>query len=195
MSTYVEGASEEAHEEHQAPQPSAAPTSRPDRGSGRGGALRDVLVVLAWFVVAGVVAGLVWWQATPSAMATTSNGSVVVEADQLGKQVATDGWFFVVSAVGGLASGLGLLAWRRRDPLLMVALVTAGGGLASYLTLRLGALLGPGSEIAALRGKPDGAHAPLQLELHASGMALVFPIAAALGALIYLWVLQRPDPS
>lgn len=175
-----------------APPPTpATPTPR----TRSGGALLDVAIVLVWFVVLGVVAGLVWWQVVDLPNATRSGGTDVVEADQLGKQVGIDGWFFVVSAVGGLVSGLGLLVWRRRDPLLMVALVTLGGGLASFLAVRLGRWLGPGSEIAALEGKADGAHAPMPLVVHAHGMVLVFPIACALGALLYLWVLRRPDPS
>jgi hypothetical protein len=163
--------------------------------SGRRGAdlLRDAAIVLAWFVVVGVVAGLVWWQLVDLPHATREGGSVVVEADQLGKQVNIDGWFLVLALVGGGVSGLVLLFWRERDPLAMVLLVTLGSGLAGVIAARLGRLLGPGSAQDALRHAADGAHAPMPLTLHASGVYWVWPAAAAVGALIYLWIIKSPE--
>ena len=86
--------------------------------------------------------------------------------------------------VGGLLSGVVLLAWRRRDPLLMVVLVVLGGGLASWLMVHVGLALGPEKETTALRGLPEGAKVSMQLKLHAPGIAWIWPIAAALGAVI-----------
>jgi heme/copper-type cytochrome/quinol oxidase subunit 2 len=155
--------------------------------------LRDVVVVLAWFLVAGLVAGVVWWLVADPPQATRAAEGVVVEPQELTKQVSIDGWYFVVAAVGGLLSGIALLAWRHRDPLLMVVLVTLGGGLAALVSLRLGHLLGPGAVLEALRGKPQGAHALEPLTLHATGMEWVWPATAAMGALVHLWVLRKPD--
>ena len=113
------------------------------RSSQRSDLLRDAGLVLAWFVVAGLVAGLVWW--------------------------------------------------RLVDSLAMVVLVVLGGGLAAFLASQLGRWLGPGSAQEALRDKANGAHAPMPLEVHASGVLLVWPAAAALGALLYLWVIKSPE--
>jgi hypothetical protein len=161
--------------------------------SPRGDLLRDVGIVLGWFLVAGVLGALLWWKLVDLPQATRAQGSVVVESDQLGKEVNIDGWFFVIAAVGGLVSGIVLTLWRRRDPLLVVVMVTLGGGLASFVMQRLGLLLGPGSEVAALRHEPDGAHALMRLHIHATGVLWVWPAAAALGALVYLWVLKTPE--
>lgn len=155
--------------------------------------LRDACIVLVWFVVVGVVAGLVWWQLVDLPQATRQGGAVVVEADQLGKQVNSDGWFLVLALVGGLVSGIVLLFWRERDALAMVVLVALGGGLAGVLASRLGRWLGPGSAEDVLRHKPDGAHAMMPLEVHASGLLWIWPAAAALGALLYLWVIKSPE--
>jgi hypothetical protein len=164
------------------------------RDSARAGeVLRDVGIVLAWFLVAGVLGALLWWKLVDLPQATRAQGSVVIESDQLGKEVNIDGWFFVIAAVGGLVSGIVLTLWRRRDPLLVVVMVTIGGGLASFVMQRLGLLLGPGSEVDALRHKPDGAHALMRLQIHAPGVLWVWPAAAALGALVYLWVLKTPE--
>ena len=103
-----------------------------------------------------------------------------------------DGWFFVIALVGGVLSGVLLLWWRRRDPLLTVALVTLGGGLASWVMLQAGRLFGPGDEVAALRRLPDGAQVSEHLRLNATGVAWVWPVAAAFGALVFLWVLAKP---
>ena len=174
--------------DHDAPTEPAPP--------GRRESLRPVLVdvgiVLGWFLVAGVIAAVAWWQLVDLPQATREGGSVVVEADQLGKEVNIDGWYFVISFVGGLASGIALLNWRHRDPLLTVVLVTLGGGLATFVMCKLGGLLGPGSEVDALRTKAEGAHALMRLQVHASGVLWVWPAAAALGALVYLWVLKDP---
>ena len=92
--------------------------------------------------------------------------------EELVKQVGIDGWFFVIALVGGLVGGIVLMAWRRRDPLLMVVLVVLGGGLASWLMVRLGLALGPEKALSALGGMPDGAQVSMRLKLVASGMDL-----------------------
>ena len=175
------------------PTATTEPTSDPKSPSRTKDVLLDVGIVLGWFLVAGVLGALVWWQVTDLPQATRVQGAVVVEADQLGKEVNIDGWFFVIAVVGGLVSGIVLTLWRRRDALLTVVLVTLGGGLASVVMQRLGRLLGPGSEVDALRHKADGAHALMRLQVHATGVLWVWPAAAALGALVYLFVLKAPE--
>ena len=155
--------------------------------------LLDVLVVLVWSVVAGVVGAVVWSQVVTLPLVTRSGNAAAVTPDQLVKEVGLDGWYFVIAAVGGLLAGLVLMALRRRDPLLMVLLVTLGAGLSAWLMLRLGTALGPGDEVAALRKLGDGDTAPMRLTLHATGVAWTWPVLAALGALVDLWVLHPAD--
>jgi hypothetical protein len=173
----------------------AADTSGPGatRPSSTSDLLGDVGIVLAGFVVTGVLAGLVWWRLVDLPRATRESGAVVEQADQLGKQVNIDGWFLVLALVVGLLSGLLLLFWRERDPLAMVVLVTLGGGLAAYLASKVGHALGPGSAAEALRHRANGAHALMPLQVHASGVYWAWPAAAALGALIYLWIIKSPE--
>ena len=156
-------------------------------------AVVDAVVVLVWFAVAGVIGGVVWWQVTTLPELTRAGDSASQAPDQLANQVGIDGWFFVVALVGGLLSGILLLAWRRRDPLLMILLVALGGGLATWVTLRTGLALGPSPELAALRDLAEGDKVSMQLKLHAPGIALVWPIAALMGALLQLWVLAKPE--
>ena len=106
------------------PTATTEPTADPRSPSRTADVLRDVGIVLGWFLVAGVLGALLWWKLVDLPQATRAQGSVVVESDQLGKEVNIDGWFFVIAAVGGLVSGVVLTLWRRRDPLLVVV---AGG--------------------------------------------------------------------
>jgi hypothetical protein len=154
--------------------------------------LLDVLVVLVWFAVAGILGAVVWWQLSDLPQLTKSGNTATLSPEELTKQVSADGWYFVIAVVGGLVSGITLLLWRGRDPLLMVVLVALGACLAAWLMLRVGLALGPDKEIGALKGTADGTHVSEQLELRATGMAWIWPLAASFGALVYLWVLRKP---
>lgn len=167
----------------------ATPPARPALGA----VAVDAFTVAVWFAVAGVIGAVTWWQVTTlPAVAKAAEGATLAP-EQLVKQVGIDGWFFVIALVGGVASGLALLAWRRRDPLLMVVLVVLGGALASWVMTRVGLALGPEPELAALKALPEGAEVSVQLKLHATGMAWIWSIGAAFGAVIYAWVLSKPE--
>lgn len=168
-------------------------SGRPTRVPAVRAAAQDLGVTAAWFVVAGVLGAVLWWQLTPLPVATRTGEAASLNPDQLTKEVGIDGWFAVIALVAALVSGVVLMAWRRRDPLLMVVLIALGGGLAAYLMVTLGQALGPGDEVAALKRLPDGGTAPLQLSLKAPGVALLWPIAALFGALVQVWVLRRPE--
>jgi hypothetical protein len=148
---------------------------------------RDAAVVLAWFVVAAVIAAVLWWQLTPLAEYTRTATNAEMGEDQLGKQVNADGWYFVIAAAGGLVSGVALLLLRRRDPVAMVALVALGSLLAAWLMLRLGVWLGPAAPKDVLPHVPVGHKVPLQLRTSASGVHYAWPVAALIGAAVVLW--------
>jgi hypothetical protein len=151
------------------------------------GLLRDAGVVLVWFAVAGVVGGLVWWQVTPLAEFTRSATTGQMGEDQLGRQVAADGWYFVIAAAGGLLSGVALTALRRRDPLVTVILVVLGALLAAVVMSWVGLWAGPGDPDKALLHAAVGDKVPMQLKTHATGVHFVWLITALLGAVGVLW--------
>jgi hypothetical protein len=155
--------------------------------------LFDALVVAIWFTVAGIVGAVLWWQLSELPQVTKAGSSATLSPEELTKQVSADGWYFVIAAVGGLLSGIALLVWRHRDPLLMVVLVALGAGLAAWLMLRVGLALGPAKELGALKGVADGTKVYEQLKLRATGIAWIWPLATCFGALVYLWVLRKPD--
>ena len=173
----------------QAPERPAAQDTRPALVAGA----IDALIVAVWFAVAGLVGAVVWWQMTTLPKVTKVGEAASVAPAELIRQVGIDGWFFVIAAVGGLLSGLVLLIWRWRDPLLMVVLVALGGGVASWLMIHVGRALGPSDPVTALRGMRESAEVPMQLELHAPGIAWIWSVFAVLGAIVYIWVLRKPD--
>lgn len=175
------------------PAGTAAAKARPGRRPALVSGAEDALVVAVWFAVMGVLGAVVWWQVTALPLVTKSGDSATLAPEELIKQVGIDGWFFVVAATGGLLSGVVLMAWRHRDPLLMVVLVALGGGIAAWLMIHLGLALGPEKELTALRAVADGGRVSMRLKLHAPGMAYVWSIASLLGSAIYLWVLKKPD--
>ena len=157
--------------------------------------LADLGVVVAWFVVLGLLGALLWWQLTPLAEYTRTTTNAEMGEEQLGVQVSADGWYFVIAATGGLVSGVGLLALRRRDPVAMVVLVTFGALLAGWLMLRVGLWLGPADPKSVLPDVAIGAEVPLQLEPHADGVVVVWPIAALLGAIGVIWGVDDTKPG
>lgn len=152
---------------------------------------RDAALVLVWFVGMGLLCAVIWWQVTPLAEFTRTSSNAEMGEAQLGRQVATDGWFFVIAAVAGLASGIVLLALRRGDPLAMVVMVALGAGLASWLMVRTGLWLGPADPKDAIAHAAIGGKVPMQLKPHAMGVTFVWPVAALVGAVGVLWGLDE----
>jgi hypothetical protein len=149
--------------------------------------VRDAGVVLGWFVLVGLIGAVLWWQLTPLAEFTRTEDNAAMAEEDLGRLVSADGWYFVIAAVGGVLSGIALVAWRRRDPVVMVVLVAAGGALAGWLMLRVGLWLGPAEPETVLSGAAVGDKVPVQLEPQATGVLFVWPIAALVGAIGVIW--------
>jgi len=151
-------------------------------------------MVVGWFVVLGLLAAVLWWQVTPLAEFTRTASNAAMDEEQLGRQVAADGWYLTIAAVGGLVSGITLLSLRRRDPVAMVLLVTAGSLLAGWLMLRVGHWLGPADPTAALRHARVGAQVPVPLTIQAHGVFWLWPVTTLLGAAGVIWGTDEPRP-
>lgn len=168
------------------PEPSA-PTPRVLGERLRHPVVADAALVIGWFVVLGVIAAVVWWQLTPLAEYTRTATNAEMDEQQLGVQVATDGWYLTIAAVGGLLSGIALLSLRRRDPVAMVLFVTLGSLLAGWLMIRVGLWLGPADPKHVLPHAAVGDKVPLQLKPLAHGVVYAWPITALLGAVGVVW--------
>jgi hypothetical protein len=157
-------------------------------------AVRDAVVVFGWFVVAAVVSAVAWWQVTPLPTYTRTRQGAVMDQVQLGGQVAVDGWYFLLAVGFGLVSGVALTAWRRRDAVVTVVLVTVGAIGAAWLAIGLGRWLGPPDPHRVMSHLAIGGHAPVQLALTSHGEWLVWPMAALIGAVGVLWATSPEHP-
>lgn len=165
--------------------------ARPTRLEIRAG----VALILALALLALLV-GTVWELIAPRLeFEVLSKGKAYqtdVESEAL---IAADGWFAIIGAALGLASGIGVWFWRRaRGPFMMLAL--AGGSLlASYIAWKFGALLGrhPTSSEARELLNQVGAQLSQRLDLRAKVVLLFQPAAAVLGYLLCVGISGRDD--
>ncbi len=153
----------------------------------RPGSASTVVWVVGCFVLAGLVAGLVWWKIIdPPYFVRTSQGAVMDQV-QLGRRVQADGWFMVLGVVGGLLGALVLVRRFERAPLLTLllgCLASVGGGL---LALGLGTTLGHSDVTSLARTAKTGAHIPDSLGVISHLVLVAWPIGFLVGAVAILW--------
>jgi len=151
----------------------------------------DVVVVLGSYLGLGVLAAVLWWLLVEPALFTAApGGGLNMSEVQLTRRFSADGWYAVIAAVLGVASGAILTWWRSRDHLLTVGLLVVGAVLAAGVMALLGGLLGP-IDPHTLSAEP-GTVLPAALEVTVPACYLVWPIAALVGALVVLW---SPPPD
>ena len=106
-------------------------------------ALRQVLLVLVVFAVAGALAGVVWeWLWTPPT-GVALDEQFLLDGDGLRGEFSGTGLYVVVAAVAGLLLGVLVAVLSDRDELVTLVVVAVGSVLAGWLMLRTGVALGP----------------------------------------------------
>ncbi len=144
---------------------------------------RASLIALAVFAALGLLAGWVWarW-AEPAGYVVTSHGAVMGEL-QAGQRFGVDADYSALAGAGGLLAG-SLLGWRQgRLGWVQPVVVALAAGLAAVIAWRLGVTLGPPPPAQALKGAQLGDLVPEELDVHAKGLLLLWPIAALVGSL------------
>lgn len=126
-----------------------------------------VAAVLVGTVVLGVVVGFAWAAAAPRPLAVViGRGSADVVNPETNAFIAADAWFTLLTAVGGIISGLlgYLFAVKRHGPLAMAAVLVGGLG-AALVAMWIGQQSGTAGFNHALQVGRSGAlvHAPLSL--------------------------------
>ena len=152
-----------------------------------GGALADLAWVLGYFAVAGVVAGIVWWQvATPAYFTRTSDNAAMLQVE-LGRRVQGDGWFVVVGLVAAILGGVVLTHWRNRRPLLVVLVGYAASLAGGLLALALGRTLGHQDVAALAKSTAVGSRFPDSLDVISSLVVVAWPIGFLIGSMVVIW--------
>jgi hypothetical protein len=147
----------------------------------------DVVVVLVAFLVAGVVAGLLWPELVDPVTVTRDKLGVVTREVALSERFDNDGWYVVLAAAGGLLLGVVLTVWRRTHEVVTLLAVVAGACLAAWVSAEIGTWRGPQDPNQVLAHAKNGATALDRVTVSASGAYFVWPIAAVSGALVVLW--------
>lgn len=162
--------------------------------------LRPVIALFAGLMIIGAILGAVWAAWSPSTPAAIL-GAAGTTADETENFAAADGRFALLTAIVGIAAGVGAWYLRPHRGAIVAFALGAGGVAGSLLTDATGRLIrgdGPkyacGSEQTPLHCT---AHLPLWVQMH----GLLF-LEAALAVLVYsMFVafaadddLGRPDP-
>lgn len=175
----------------EAPPPGPPPVPVPDPvvpAGSRGwaarfaGAVAVLLAAAAASAVLGLLAGLLWSVLAPRPLlVVASRGVAYVVNPETNAFIAADGWFCLLTAIGGLICGLAgwFLVVRRWGPPAVAGL--AGGGVAaSLLAMWVGQQQGLAHFRATLAVSRVGTHLHEPLALGGHGALAFWPLFAAL---------------
>jgi hypothetical protein len=157
------------------------------RGGGVSGvlpALGTVVAVIAGTALLGAAAGLIWAAVAPRALAVVVGpGSADVVNPETNAFIAAEGWFTLLSLIGGIISGLlgYWLAVRRRGALAMAG-VLAGGVAAALLAKWIGQQWGTAAFNHTLMVGRAGVTLYAPLVLGGIGALAFWPLAAGVTA-------------
>ena len=152
---------------------------------------RAPYLVLAAFVLAGLLAGVAWhaWW-SPAPIGQVFGHYPYFEPDA---EFRSTGMYVALAAPTGLVLGA-LLTWRLPgDPVVTVVSIVLSSVVAGALMLLLGRLLGPQDAITAARTLADGAEIRASLRVQAGAPWCAFPAGALVGVVAVLVGLV-PEP-
>jgi hypothetical protein len=166
--------------------PSSQDRRQPDGGRvlGMPPVLAVVVAVLVGTALLGVVAGFAWAAVAPRALGVVvSRGSADVVNPETNAFIAADGWFTLLTAIGGVISGLlgYLYAVRRHGPFAMAAVVV-GGLPAALIVMWIGQESGNAAFDHALQVGQAGVQVHAPLSLGGIGALAFWPLFAGLTA-------------
>lgn len=141
-----------------------------------------LLAPAAASAVLGLIAGFIWSAVAPRALLDLqSRGAAYLVHVETSAYIAADGWFCLLTAIGGLICGVAgyFLAVRRYGALALAGLAL-GGVAASCLAMWIGQQQGQAGFRAALLSRPVGTllHQPLSLGGH--GALAFWPLIVGL---------------
>lgn len=151
-----------------------------------GGWRADVAWVLGYFLLVGLVAGVVWWLVVSPAYYIRTSGNAVMLQGQLGVRVNADGWFVTIGLVAGALGGLALTRWRERDPLLTLLTGFVASIAGGVVALRLGEALGKRDVPALVKAAKVQGHVPDSLHVISSWVVIAWPVGFLLLSVLLL---------
>jgi hypothetical protein len=156
--------------------------------------IRAVVVTCVAFAVAGVLAAWLWAQlADPPSFQVLAQKSAIMDEEESARQFGVDLTYATIALA--LAVPLGLVTgWRwHRVGWPQVVAVAGGAGIAAVVAWQLGTVLGPDEPGSLVDSAQVGDLLPEQLDVHATGMLLVWPVGALVGLIVAVLVFSRPS--
>ncbi|GAA4758802.1 hypothetical protein GCM10023350_50880 [Nocardioides endophyticus] len=154
-------------------------------------------LVVAALAAVGALAGVVWqWLWTPTIGVVVDHHWSAGDAIGLQHEFSGTGWYVIVALVAGLVAGIAVALLADRVPLLTLAAVVVGSGLAAWLMLVVGTALGPPDPDVAARTADDGTRLPMQLSVTGYSPWGALPSGALLGLLfVFIGLSPRQQAS
>jgi hypothetical protein len=173
-------------ESSQLPLPAAPGRRQPGGGLSRSAwaALIALVAVIAGTAALGVATGFLWASVAPRALAVVvARGSANVVNPETSAFIAADGWFTLLTAVGGVISGLlgYALAVRRHGALAMTG-VLLGALAGTLIAMWIGQRSGTAAFNHSLSIDHPGTQLHVPLALGGRGPLAFWPLAAGLTA-------------
>lgn len=165
--------------------------------------LVQVAIIVAAFVVGGVVAGLaaatLW--TPPTGMVLEDKwyrGLISIDPPAIGQNIdqavfAATAWFSVCAIVLGLLVGIAAAVWLNRSELVTLAALIVGGGIGGGLMLLVTLLLSPEDPNGLAKGAADGTVLQDSFQLASPWLVLLVPGSAML-ALMVIFLMWAPHP-
>jgi hypothetical protein len=171
------------------PPPPAAPGHPPGGGPdgtrrGVPAALVALVAVAAGTALLGVAAGFLWSAVAPRALVVVLGpGTPYAVNPETSAFIAADGWFTLLTVIGGIISGLlGYALAVRRHGALAMAGVLAGGAVAALIAKWIGQQSGMAAYSHSLAVGRPGVLLREPLMLGGLGVLAFWPLAAGLVA-------------
>ncbi|HEX6445961.1 MAG TPA: hypothetical protein VF053_12790 [Streptosporangiales bacterium] len=141
--------------------------------------LTAVVMVVALAVIGGV-GGVLWHLIAPRTELVFSDGVANFVGPAPSQPVAADGWFAVIALVAGIVTGSLTQAFlHHRMPGAVVGLAV-GATVASLAMWKVGHWFGAAAYAAAVHHVANGEHLYAPLSVRATGVLLLWPLAATL---------------
>lgn len=142
-----------------------------------------VLTTLA-VAALGVPVALIWHAVAPRVLYRVSAGAGMPVDFGTQGFIADDGWFFVITGVAGVLTGVVAWAIGRRHSVAIAIGIGLGGIAAAIVAWKLGTAIGSGGLDDALRAKGSTTTVRGPLTLGAKGCLVAWPIAALIGLVV-----------
>ncbi|WP_435741522.1 hypothetical protein [Nocardioides sp. SYSU DS0663] len=158
-----------------------------------GGTVVEALVVVAIFLAAGALAGVVWFQLWSPPEGVVSDGQWFTDENGLRGAFSGTGLYLLVAVLAGFLVGALTAFLFDRSELVTLAAVLVGASLAGLVMLRLGLEWSPADPEVRARTAEDGAVLPGRLSVEVRHAWAAFPGGALVGmAVVFLTTTKRP---